>query len=149
MFNLHMTLILCCMQRKLTWKVYICIGDEDKNIPIRWSQWQMQKMIWKYWILVIYIAKNYVIGRRTKGEDQNAQNLSCSLNEFSWCYDFISIKQPTSIYYSEYTFLQMKEWLNINDLLQEILEVWQLPFHLTGGGPKSLSSKLVDSGQIP
>jgi len=31
----------------------------------------------------------------------------------------------------------------------KFLEVWQVPFHLLGGGPKPLSLKLSDSGQIP
>ena len=31
----------------------------------------------------------------------------------------------------------------------KFLEVWQVPFHLLGGGPNPLSLKLSDSGQIP
>ena len=34
-------------------------------------------------------------------------------------------------------------------LLQVTFDVWQVPFHLLGGGPKPLSLKLSDSGQIP
>lgn len=35
-------------------------------------------------------------------------------------------------------------------LLQvKLEEAWQVPFHLVGGGPNPLSSKLADSGQIP
>ena len=38
----------------------------------------------------------------------------------------------------------------LNYLLQEKLaETSQLPFHLAGGGPYPVSSKLGDSGQIP
>jgi len=31
----------------------------------------------------------------------------------------------------------------------KFLELWQVPFHLLGGGPNPLSLKLSDSGQIP
>jgi hypothetical protein len=35
-------------------------------------------------------------------------------------------------------------------LLQvKLVEAWQDPFHLLGGGPNPLSLKLSDSGQIP
>ena len=50
-----------------------------------------------------------------------------------------------------YVFMNVKQSMFIYTYLLQVKleETWQVPFHLVGGGPNPLSSKLVDSGQIP
>ena len=61
---------------------------------------------------------------------------------------FIGSNRSLYIYIYIYIYIMQEE--KIIYLLQvKLADVWQVPFHLLGGGPNPLSLKLADSGQIP